>query len=290
MKKLLVLNLALIFMPGAHSAAAQIPTPQPTPVRSVSDARDLPRRSPEITDSNALEEERDLNRRPDREFRPFWATEISDAAREKVKITKADKLRYKEITEENDLKILKMFSAPQCAENRLILNAADEKCAQSADWLRVSFYSFLRGFYGETIGDFRILEDDLIAGNGGYIHGFLVDLGEIEIGKINKESAAVAILKNYPLALTAKEEAKQRSDLEKGFGYQDLNISSRQKLKAGHVYLVRLVSYSFKDDYANIYNKDAVFLLKAGSLNEDGMTIILWKKLAQKNAPRLKNE
>lgn len=287
-KKLLVISiLILLFYVVVVSAQppVPIPTPFPTPVRSVNEANNLPRRPVEITDRDPLDDTR-----WERTFIPRTPFDVSKAARAKVKITKEERALYDKVASDNDLKMVKLFSAPRCAENRLVLNAGDEKCAAAADLLRVSFYSFLLGYYGESISDFRLLEDTLIAGNDKYIHGFLVDLGEIEIGKINKESAEVVFLRNYPAATTIDEESRQRGELEKGFSYQNMQISSRQKLNADHVYLMRIVAYRSEDDRASIYNKDSVYVLKVSGLSADGTAVILWRRFFQKNAPRLKNE
>jgi hypothetical protein len=293
MKKTLVPISTSILLFCAAIVPAQapipVPTPQPTPVRTINDTRDLSRSPEEINDRNVFlgigSDDDD-----DRSFRPLSPIDLSKAARQKIKLSREEKALYKGLAEADDLKILKMFSAPQCAENRLVLDARDEKCAAAADLLRASFYSFLIGYYGETISDFRILEDTLIAGNGRYIHGFLVDLGETGIGRIGKTSAEVVFLRDFPAATTSAEETRQRSELEKGFSYQNLEISSRKKLRADHVYLMRIVSYSSKDDRASMFNKDSVYVFKVSGLSEDETAVILWKKLFQKNAPRLKNE
>ena len=289
-KSLIPISISiLLFCAGAASAQppVPVPTPIPTPVRNVNDARDLSRSSAEISERDKFP---DNDSDSDRSFRPLSPIDLSKAARQKIKLSREEKTLYKGIADAGDLKILKMFSAPQCAENRLVLNARDEKCAAAADLLRASFYSFLFGYYGEKISDFRILEDTLIAGNGRHIHGFLVDLGSTDIDKIGKTSAEVVFLRDYPAATTDAEESRQRSELEKGFTYQNMQISSSRKLRADHVYLMRIVSYSSKDDRASMYNKDSVYVFKISGLSADGTAVILWKKLSQKNAPRLKNE
>lgn len=279
--------LFILLIPGVVAGFSQLPNPQPTqtPVGSVNDPRNPPRNSPEITPEDALE-----NNDDNENFRLLSAIELKKVARRRIKLTDAEKQIYKPAAKTDDLKILKVFSAPSCAEKRLVLDARDERCAAAADLLRISFYSFLRGFYGEKIGDFRVLEDTLIAGNGSYIHGFLVDLGETEIGSIGKDSSEVAALRDYPLARTLDEESAHRKDLENGFSYQNLNIRSQQKLKTNHIYLMRLVSYGLKGDRLSIYNKDSVYMLKVGELNNEQMAIILWKRLSEKSAPRLKDE
>lgn len=296
MKKSLVLNPVLILAFCAPVSFGQIPTPQPaqTPVRTINEAGDVRRSSPEITPKNPREEEekylRNADDDDDGDFRQFSAVELSKIARQRIKLTDEEKKIYKPAAKADDLEILKIFSAPPCAENRLVLQAGDERCATAADLLRVSFYSFLREFYGEKLSDFRVLEDNLIAGNGRYIHGFLVDMGETPVGRFGKDSAEVTALVNYPVAKNPKEESEQRKSLETGITYENLSISSKQKLIANHIYLMRIVNYSFKDDWWNIFNKDTVYVLKVGGLNKDRMAIILWKKLSEKKAPRLKDE
>lgn len=293
MKKTLIpVSISILLFCAAAVVSAQppipIPTPvspQPTPVLTVSNAPDLPRRNTEISDRDNLEE-----RQWERTFIPRAPFDISKEARAKVKISKDERASYEKIADANNLEMLKVFSAPQCAENPLVIDASDEKCAAAADLLRVSFYSFFFDYYGETIGDFRILEDTLIAGNDKYIHGFMIDLGETDVAKIGKETAEVELLKNYPVAKTIKEESRQRADLQKGFDYQNLRISSRQKLRANHIYLMRIVSYSSKNDRARYYDKDSVYVLKVAGLNADNMAVILWRKIYRTNAPRLKDE
>lgn len=278
--------LFMIGILGVGDGFSQLPTkPLPRkPVRNAADGRDLPQNSSEAASENAGKDGDNEN------FRMLSAIELTKIARQRIKITDAEKKIYKPAAKANDLKILKIFSAPSCAENRLVLDVRDEKCAAAADLLRISFYSFFRGFYGEKISDFRLLEDDMIAGNGSYTHGFLVDLGEAEIGKLDRDSSEVTALRDFPLARTLREESAQRRSLEDGVSYQNLNIRSKQKFKVNHVYLMRLVGYGFKGDWLNIYNKDSIYVLKVGELNKEQMAIILWKKLSEKSAPRLKDE
>lgn len=292
--KIYLLSFLLISVVCVGSAAAQAQNPNPQPSRTpfVNEVKNIPRSSTEINKKNILQQRRyiRLNREKDPTLAPF---EISKAAAGKIEITKEDRTTYKnEIN--NYLNVLKVFSAPLCAADKLLIDAKDEKCAQAADFIRISYYSFLWEIHGEYAGDFRIVEDNLFAGNGKYIHGFLADLGKIELERFDRKSLKknleVEKITNYPIAVTSEEEAKQRQELKKGISYQDLKMSASQKLKAGHIYIMRLVSYSFKNDKKSPYNKDSVFLFKVAALNEDKMAVILWKRLSEKDAPRLKNE
>jgi len=288
------INFLLILIFCTSYAAAQTPNPNPQPSRTpfVNEVKNISRTSPEINKKNILQQRGyiRLNREKDPTLAPF---EISKTAAGKIEITKEDRINYKNEIK-NYLNILKVFSAPSCAADKFLINAKDENCTRFADLLRVSHYSFLWEIHGEYAGDFRIVEDNLIAGNGKYIHGLLVDLGEIEIKKLDKKSLKnrldVKKITNFPIAVTSKQESEQRQELEKGIIYQNLQISASQKLAVNHIYLMRLISYSFKNDKKSPYNKDSVFLFKVAKLNQDKMAVILWKKLSEKDAPRLENE
>jgi hypothetical protein len=50
---------------------------------------------------------------------------------------------------------------------------------------------------------------------------------------------------------------------------------------------MRLVAYKVGSDIGSFGNQDSIILLKVHELNKDSMVVILWKKLSEKEAPRL---
>jgi hypothetical protein len=154
----------------------------------------------------------------------------------------------------------------------------------------VSFFSFTLGFYGERTGHFRILDGDILVGNGRYQHGFLVDLGPVDIAKIDKKSAEVSALHNYPIAVTIDEETKQRTALTEGFKYKDFDVSSRKPIRQDHVYLLRMVSYGIRNDrISSIYFRDGIYVFKAEEPTKERTSVVLWRRLTEKSAPMLKD-
>lgn len=222
--------------------------------------------------------------------------ELTRAAEKLVDITKEEKDRFAEDRKSRGLKMLKLFSAPRCASERLVVDVGSSECAAAIDYIRASFYSFRTGLYGESLMDIRILEDRLLSGNGGFVHGFIVDLGKVDAALLNSKHEAVRSLADFAVAKTLDEESKQRRDLSSGLTIGAFKAFSSAKLAEGNVYLVRIISYgSKKDDRVNfieganraVFFRDQVYVIKFGGMNKDNVAMLLWKKVSDKAAPKL---
>lgn len=233
------------------------------------------------------------DREPGRDMLPF---ELTRAAEKLVDETREEKARYAEERRRGGLKMLKLYSAPACASSRLVVDVGKSECAAAVDFIRASFYSFRLGLYGESVMDVRILEDRLIAGNGGFVHGLIVDLGKVEPGLLNSKHEHVRALADLPVAKTLDEESKQRDEFAAGIRVGGFEASRSVKLEEGDVYLVRVVAYGSKrDDRANFANgfnrftffRDQVYVIKFAGINKDNVAILLWKKVSDKAAPKL---
>jgi hypothetical protein len=280
MSKYFFVNLVFILLLCVHCSLAQ--APQRTPV-SVNRVENL---EPLRGDQRSARDIMNEIRRNAGE--PILPENMSDNAKKKILVTKEEKAFYKPFLKENDLKILKIFSAPSCV-NKFVVDTSDARCAQAYELIPTSFYSFVWSEYGEVLSDFQITEDHLIAGSKTNIHGFLIDFGEVEMKNFDKKSSEVKMLADYPIAKTSKEAEKQRQELENGFNYQNVNIASKRKLFSNHIYLLRLVSYKLGNDRSSFANQDSVYLFKVGELNKDRVAVILWKKLSEREAPRIKD-
>lgn len=210
---------------------------------------------------------------------------VSSKALKKTKFTDEEKDSYKNIKKDG-VKLLKIFIAPKCAD-KFVIDVSDKRCADSFDYIPVSYYSFFDGVYGQLYGELRILENFLVAGNGRYIHGFLVDLGEAEIGSLDKKSPQVKKLADYVIAKNSDAADKQVEELEKGISYENEILSSRKKIVPNHTYLMRIVAYGQPNESLTPYNYDSILAFNVNKLSEDNMAIILWKKLSEKTAPKL---
>ncbi len=266
--------LLIVLILGVGYGFSQSLTPTPTPsVNRVDNVRPL-------NDNDGI----DFSRRTSPENLPA-DYRVSSKAMKKTKFTDEEKASYKDVKKDG-VKLLKIFIAPKCAE-KFVIDVSDQRCADSYDYIPISYYSFFDGVYGPLYGELRILEDLLAAGNGRYVHGFLVDLGEAEIVALDKKSPEVKKLADYAIAKTSDDADKQLAELEKGISYENGILSSRKKIIPNHTYLMRIVAYGQSNESLSPYNYDSILVFKVNKLSEDSMAIILWKKLSEKTAPKL---
>ncbi len=241
---------------------------------------------------NRLENVRPLNDRDASNFSRRTSIEnlppeyrVSSKALKRTKFSDEEKLSYKD-AKKDGVKLLKLFIAPKCAEN-FVIDVSDPRCTENFEYIPVSYYSFFDGVYGQMFGELRLLEGFLVAGSGRYIHGFLVDLGETDVGALDKKSPEVKKITDYAIAKTSDEADKQVEELLTGINYEGAIFASQKKIVPDHTYLMRIVAYALPDEIMSPYNYDSVIAIRIAKLTDDGMAIIFWKKLSEKTAPKL---
>jgi len=266
--------LFVILILGAGAGFSQSATPTPRP------------------QVNRLENVRPLNDRDDTNFSRRTAPEnlppeyrVSSKAMKRTKFSDEEKLSYKN-AKKNDLKLLKIFVAPKCAA-QFVIDVSDPRCAENFDYIPISYYSFFDGVYGQYFAELRMIEGVLVAGSGRFVHGLLVDLGEADIGALDKKSPEVIKFAGYTIAKTSDEADKQVEELEKGINYEGDILSSQKKIVPNHTYLMRIVAYASPDEPMSPYNYDSIIAFQVAGLTDDGMVILFWKKLSEKTAPKL---
>lgn len=271
------LGPVLIALVLASGAFGQSPTP--TPRQSVI-SRDNVRQSDDddnLSDSKFGELYRD----------EFQQLQVSEKARKRAKLTDAEKDLFRDIRRDG-FKSLKLFVAPACAE-RLVIDVSDPRCAEGYDLLQVSYYSFFYDLYGHKLSELRLVDDEFRVVLRGILQGFIVDIGEVDPRSVDRNSETVRFVADYPIARTQSDFDRQRKDLEgDGISYSGRMLTTRQKLVAGHTYLLRTIQYGQSGTL--VFTFDNVIAIRLERLTDDGMAIISWKKIADKKAPSLKSE
>ncbi len=141
-----------------------------------------------------------------------------------------------------------------------------------------AYYSFTNESHSyDSIPQISLEQNFLKVGFYGASYGFLTDLGEIQLARIDTKTKGVNLLVNYQPPL---ELPKARIEQEKSRGFEAENVTYKNRLLAvvGHSYVVRAVSYGEADVLVafKIYRKDV-----------DGSLIIFWKLLENFEKPLL---
>ena len=205
---------------------------------------------------------------------------IPQELKEKLKITEAEKIEFKEILKNSKAKIAKVWNSP-CKPEKVV-DVRDTPCWNQFDFRFGSHFTF-SGEY--TFTSFSLIEGEFWAGKYGPIHSLIVDLGEVNFSQISKETKEVKQLNSFPLTYNVKDKKIESvSGIQE---FQDLKISDKLPAELKHVYLLRSVmfanSYIFtaNGDFFIPYRSEAVHAFQVVK-NEDNFITILWKKIESK--------
>lgn len=131
-----------------------------------------------------------------------------------------------------------------------------------------SYYSFTtRSHDYQKIAQIGLEQNNLKVGFAGADYGFIVDLGELPLSDISRETPELAFLLTYkPPAV----EADVRIEARKAHGFQLNGLDYKRSLPAviSHTYILRAISF---DD------ADVLVALRIVQKDSDGSLIIDWK-------------
>lgn len=141
-----------------------------------------------------------------------------------------------------------------------------------------AFYSFTNKSHSyDLIPQISLQGERLGVGFYGASYGFLTDLGEVPLAKVNLDNQRINFLASYQPPI---DESKARIEQARARGFEVDGVVYQSILPpiAGHSYAARAISYNEADVLVafNIYRKD-----------NDGSLIIFWKMLKEFEKPLL---
>lgn len=181
-----------------------------------------------------------------------------------------------------------------CEENDLILRA-DETCLKSIP--ESSFYSFREEEHtAEIISDLR-LKNNYLVSDGILSTGILVNLGDIELGRITLESDGIGFLKEFVPQKLNREASKQSQEIVKGIKSGKYLYKRFVPAVENNTYAFRIVAYKgnvfrsyrgFRFDLLEGDKRiDMILAFRVIRKDKDGSITVLWKELQRKESPKL---
>lgn len=296
--KNLVLLSSFILAGFCSVFAQQSPQATPTPVpQGNQNQQDINRRfnglrsiemliSKEVSDSETLREHtKPLYREPEKDELKFITPNTADFEKFSGFLRQPNTGLIKLIPERNcdgDGKVTS--SAPECLKYPF-------PGAGSSYSFRINNYRLRRladlNFTGKNFRAFGILT-----------HGILVNLGNIPLENINLQSEAVIALMKLPSSEDFKEAEEFTRKLNKGFPNDSFIYRNLLPATENTTYLLRSIAYRgnlFQSVQGITYDemkfdkrKDIVVAFRVVRRDEDDSITLLWKELANKDAPKIK--
>lgn len=142
-----------------------------------------------------------------------------------------------------------------------------------------AYYSFTRLTHEYGHGsDIELSNDQLSTGFAGANYGLLVDLGDVPLEEVTRETYGVRQLDEHrPPSQLAKAREEQRRSME-GFEAAGFRYEDRVPARLDNTYALRSIDYD---------TSDVLVAFRVVRKESDGSVVLLWKLLKQYSKPKL---
>jgi hypothetical protein len=218
---------------------------------------------------------------------------------EALKPNAADLTKYAEFLRQPETGIIRLAPDRGCAENSKVINASDDCLKYTMPGAGAS-YSF-------RVKDYRLarLADLTFYGvgfevTGSLSHGILTRIGDVPLENVNLQTNGLKFLVDFKPVMDYDQAKKIGAELVKGIIKNGFIYRRGLNALENTTYVLRSIAYDGAvyravDNFT--YNeldfdkrKDVIVTFRIVRKHADGSVTLLWKKLAEKDSPKLKRK
>jgi len=205
--------------------------------------------------------------------------------------------RYSDLLKEQNTGIFKLVADHKCEENTKVISASDD-CLKYTMPGAGSNYSFRTSTY--RIRDLADLNysDNMLRISGLMIQGMMVNLGDVPIESLSRESSGLGYLVSFQ-PVTEFEKAREiDAEIVAGITRDGFLYKRSLSSEENKTYVMRAVAYRGKlirsirgiqyNEFDFDKRRDIVVAFRVGFRDPDGGLTIVWKMLSSSDAPKLK--
>lgn len=210
---------------------------------------------------------------------------------------KEDLQEYAGFLQQSNTGLIKLINDAGCSENTKIIVA-------SADCLKYKFpgagssYSFRTNSYRlPRLADLTFTDNSFQA-TGVHLHGIFVDIGNVPLENVNLNTRGLNTLLQFKPSTEFNQAKKVDQTLSRGVLYNGFIYRRALYAKEDTTYALRSIAYqgkSYRAVRGITYNelnfdkrRDVIIAFRIIREHPDGSVTILWKKLSDEKAPKLK--
>lgn len=214
-------------------------------------------------------------------------TKLSKEDKKLVSPDESDKTEYRSFLKLPDTSIIKLLNA-SCTQIGIV--ELPLACASGIPGFG-SYYSFrtARHLY-PGLSDIR-LEGNKFVVQGFLAQGIIVPLEKTEIENVTLTTEGMRYLAGFVPAETASEAEKQALGFQKGLQTGNHTYYREANVVLNAVYGMRTIAYRSKAKTVSLDSRrDITIAFKVIRKDENGNVILVWRKLRDEAAPRLRSE
>ncbi len=230
-------------------------------------------------------------------FRPAGYQFIATTKRDKeLTLVREDKSKYAAFLRNSKTGIMRLHDAENCDEGGRTI-AADEPCPWNIIG-KATLYSFRTQKYTNKLFSDIKLEEKIFKATGLNLLGFFTDLGDVPIENLSLESKGIKEMASFQPSTDLQEAKRQFNKVKKGLKIGEYVFENTIQMETEKVYAARFIAFDSRVNRrigkfrVNILGedkrRDTIVVFRVVRENEDGSVNILWKKLQEKNAPKIR--
>lgn len=306
---LLVLFLPLLSFsqnPTPSPATAPTPVPVPTPAGTARQPR-----QPTITNNREfetlgrLEEERDLSEEVRRrEEKVKLARQMIDelyrkpTKKELLSVLVDSDLRekYADFLKLENTGLIRLLNDTGCAVNTKVVVASDECLKNTMPGAGTSFSFRINNYRIVRLADLMLTQNAFVT-TGDWLHGILVNVGDIPLESVNFQTLGVGFLNDFQPIVDIERAREVDIKLVEGIKSGNFLYSRAIAALENQTYILRSIAYRgnmTKSANGLSYNefdydkrKDILIAFRVLRKHPDGSLTLLWRRLAVKDSPKL---
>jgi len=204
--------------------------------------------------------------------------------------------RYAEFLRQPNTGLTKLISDKGCSDNSKIVSAKDE-CLQYTMPGGGNSFSFRAGTYRiPRLADIRFTDNSFQA-SGVFVHGIFVKLGNVPVDQVSLQTLGMKFLvdfkpePNYSRAKQIDDKLTRGVEVDgflyrRGFYAVDDTTYALRSIAYGGKYL-RANSGVTYNEFDFDKREDVIVVFRIVERDADGNVTILWKKLQEKDSPKV---
>ncbi len=275
------------------------PTPKPTPAVEKNDAKQNTRRS-----FSGLNSSRPVVVVSPARLRIIAGFHLKNLYRkpksselEAISPNVQDLRKYKSFLNNSDTGLIKLINDAGCSENTKIVVATNDCLKYSFPGAGSSFSFRTDSYRLRRLADLTFTENSFQA-TGNFLIGIFVNIGDVPIDKVSLNTTGVKFLREFKPPVEYEKAVLIDKALARGLKNNGFIYRRALYARENTTFVLRSIAYrgkSFRALRGLTYNeldfdkrRDITVAFRIVRMHADGSVSILWKKLSDQKAPKLK--
>lgn len=210
---------------------------------------------------------------------------------------KEDQDKFAGFLRQDNTGLIKLVKDKGCADNPNVVVVTSDCLAYTMPGAGSSYSFRVKDYRIPRLADITFTER-AFQSRGNALHGIFAEIGDVPLEQVNLQTKGLGFLVNFKPEADVKKADELDKKMRKGITADGFLYRRAVPVKANTTYILRSIAYRGVYPQAvqrYVYNEfefdkreDVIVAFRIVRRYDDGAVLILWKRLAQKTSPKLK--